>query len=169
MTPMHRVFVATDGSAPAEAAELVAADLGRCLAACHGACEVVVATVIPPREGSIVEVPYRGTVPAAIQRVLPTPEMEEQAESLVAEAGVRIRERAGSDGVAVRALVLRGASPAQGILEFLEEQEVDFVVVGNRGHGGFKKLVLGSVSNEILHSVGCPVIIVKAQEESGTE
>jgi len=162
MAALRKVFVATDGSAPAEAAEMVAAEIGNCMSACFGECEIIVATVIPPKEGSIVEVPFRGTVPARVQRVLPTEEMEEDATQLVAEAGVRIKGVATHSGVEVRAVVLRSASPAEGILEFIEnEAGCSYIVLGNRGHGGFKKLVLGSVSNEVLHSAACPVVIVK--------
>lgn len=162
MAAFKKIFVATDGSAPAEAAEMVAAEMGNCMSACFGECEIIVATTIPPKEGSIVEVPFRGTVPARIQRVLPTEEMEEDAEKLVAEAGVRIKQVATHPGVEVRAVVLRSASPAEGILEFIEKEAgCAYVVLGNRGHGGFKKLMLGSVSNEVLHSAACPVVIVK--------
>lgn len=163
MAASKRILVATDGSAPAEVAELVAAEMGNCMSACYGGCEIVVATVIPPKEGSIVEVPFRGTVPARVQRVLPTPEMEEDAEKLVAEAGLRIKELATHRGVEVRALVLRAAAPAAGILEFIGgEEPCEYVVMGNRGHGGFRSLILGSVSNEVLNRAPCPVVITKA-------
>jgi len=163
MAALKKIFVATDGSAPAEAAELVAAEMGNCMAACFGECEIIAATVIPPREGSIVEVPFRGAVQPRIQRVLPTKEMEEAAEELVAEAGSRIKQIATNPGVKVRAMVLRSATPAQGILDFIaSESGCAYLILGHRGHGGFKKLMLGSVSTEVLHTAACPVVIVKA-------
>jgi nucleotide-binding universal stress UspA family protein len=36
----------------------------------------------------------------------------------------------------------------------------DLVVVGTRGFGGFKGMVLGSVSNNIAHRATCPVVVV---------
>ncbi len=156
-----KIFVATDGSAPAEAAELVRQEMGNCMAACFGECEIIAATVIPPREGSIVEVPFRGRCSLG-QRVLPTKEMEEAAEELVAEAGSRIKQIATNPGVKVRAMVLRSATPAQGILDFIaSESGCAYLILGHRGHGGFKKLMLGSVSTEVLHTAACPVVIVK--------
>lgn len=38
----------------------------------------------------------------------------------------------------------------------------DLLVVGSRGHGGFARLLLGSVSSACAHHSGCPIVIVPA-------
>jgi nucleotide-binding universal stress UspA family protein len=39
-------------------------------------------------------------------------------------------------------------------------QDADLVVVGSRGGGGFGRLLLGSVSNEVVQHSACPVVVV---------
>jgi len=36
----------------------------------------------------------------------------------------------------------------------------DLLVVGSRGGGGFSRLMLGSVSSQIVHHAACPVVVV---------
>jgi universal stress protein family protein len=42
----------------------------------------------------------------------------------------------------------------------IQRQNIDVVVLGTHGRGGLKKLVLGSVAEEVVRRVGCPVITV---------
>lgn len=55
-------------------------------------------------------------------------------------------------------LILAGAATA--ILQAAEG--ADLIVVGSRGLGGFKELLLGSVSHQIVHHARCAVLIVPA-------
>jgi nucleotide-binding universal stress UspA family protein len=50
--------------------------------------------------------------------------------------------------------------PAAALLAAAEG--ADLLVVGSRGHGGFARLLLGSVSEQLAHHAPCPVTIVRA-------
>lgn len=52
-------------------------------------------------------------------------------------------------------------SPADEIISAASEPQVDLVVVGARGHGTLMRLVLGSVSERVLHHAPCSVLVVK--------
>ena len=59
--------------------------------------------------------------------------------------------------VAVRAV---GGLPADELLAAAED--ADLLVVGARGAGGFKRLLLGSVSTHVTHHAHCPVVVIPA-------
>jgi nucleotide-binding universal stress UspA family protein len=54
--------------------------------------------------------------------------------------------------------------PAHTIVDILERYQCDLVVMGARGMSSLRSAFLGSVSNEVLHAAGVPVMIVKAAE-----
>ena len=39
-------------------------------------------------------------------------------------------------------------------------RDADLIVIGSRGEGGLARLVMGSVSNEVVQHAGCPVVII---------
>ena len=51
------------------------------------------------------------------------------------------------------------AAPAQGMIA--AAAGVDLLVVGARGRGGFAGLLLGSVSDQVVHHAPCPVTVVR--------
>ena len=57
----------------------------------------------------------------------------------------------------VEALATQGP-PADVLLE--QSADADLIVVGRRGLGGFKSLLLGSVGNKVVHQATCPVVVV---------
>ena len=59
--------------------------------------------------------------------------------------------------------------PAHTLVDILERFECDLVVMGASGMSGLRSALLGSVSNEVLHAAGVPVMIVKLNEVSEPE
>jgi nucleotide-binding universal stress UspA family protein len=49
------------------------------------------------------------------------------------------------------------------LAEIIKENEIDLIVLGTHGRGGFGKLLLGSVAENILRHAPCPVLTVGPQ------
>jgi nucleotide-binding universal stress UspA family protein len=60
------------------------------------------------------------------------------------------------DGIAVTRLLLRG-NPAHEIVKTARDRNVDLIVMSTRGEGAFYRLLLGSVTANVLHETDCPV------------
>ncbi len=100
--------------------------------------------------------------------VLPIPyelsDVASQAERLLAEQLAGWQEK--YPDVPVTQRVEHGSVPST-LLE--ASQDAGLVVVGSRGLGGFRGLLLGSVSQAVLHHATCPVAIVHpTQDAPGT-
>ena len=50
------------------------------------------------------------------------------------------------------------------ICHVAQERDCDLIVVGSRGLTGFKRLMLGSISNAVAAKALCPVLVVKLPE-----
>jgi nucleotide-binding universal stress UspA family protein len=56
--------------------------------------------------------------------------------------------------------VLLEGSEAEAILKVAEDHQADLIVMGTRGFGAVKGLLVGSVSRKVIHLAGCPVMVV---------
>ncbi|MGB7087429.1 MAG: universal stress protein [Phormidesmis sp.] len=50
--------------------------------------------------------------------------------------------------------------PGPAICKVAETTHADLIIVGSRGHSGLKEMVLGSVSNYIMHHAPCSVTVI---------
>jgi nucleotide-binding universal stress UspA family protein len=140
---MSTILIATDGSP--EAREAV--DYGLELAASETA-RVVLLQVIPPIDWTQLD---RGAI------IRPIPEEIALRRSFALEEAARL---AASHGVPVTSEVLAG-DPADEIVTYADNHDVDLIVVGSRGRGTLASTLLGSVSRAVLHDARRPVLVVR--------
>ncbi|MDG6926301.1 MAG: universal stress protein [Nitrososphaerota archaeon] len=73
-----------------------------------------------------------------------------------------VAELAKQAGVSVTSQILRpGKSVVEAIVEFASDEKVDLIVIGTRGLGGFRKMLLGSVSSGVISHAHCSVLVVR--------
>jgi nucleotide-binding universal stress UspA family protein len=56
-------------------------------------------------------------------------------------------------------------SPESRIVEAADEFKPNLVVVGSHGYSAWERLILGSVSDSVVHHVPCSVLIVRSHDE----
>jgi len=108
----------------------------------HDAVELTLLTVLPSTEP-----PWPGDAAAA------TEILEEQAAYIKSVA-----ERLRAIGYQAHGVAVVG-TPATVILQEVTTLRSDLILMGTRGRQGITRLVLGSVSHEVLHKMPCPVLV----------
>jgi nucleotide-binding universal stress UspA family protein len=73
-------------------------------------------------------------------------------------------EEATSLGVNVEFKQIPG-SPARTICKVAREWHADLIVIGHRGRSGLGEMILGSVSNYVLHHSSCSILMVQFSPE----
>lgn len=137
-----KILVGVDGSKCAKRAFDAAVEMARS----GGAKLLVVCVVQPPARVS-----SRKETVARFVGIL-----EREAKLILADYA----EEADRKGVKTETLVAKG-NPAKIILYTANAEKVDLVVVGSRGLGGVRGLLLGSVSSAIVRSSKVPVLVAK--------
>jgi nucleotide-binding universal stress UspA family protein len=83
----------------------------------------------------------------------------------------RVRQRLSVDwcqplrraAVAFRPVVILGGVGE--LLSYIRDEHADLLVVGRRGLGGFRELVVGSFSQQLIHHSPIPVLVVPRSEQ----
>ena len=146
-----KILIATDGTKHGEAAiemlrrfKIAASD------------EVKIVSVVDMAVPLAIDV-YGGYLPD-------TTELEKAARSnatQVLEAAVAAAKQIfGGDGPAVSSDVLFG-SPESRIVETAEQMQADLIIVGSHGYNRWERLLLGSVSDSVVHHAPCSVLVVR--------
>jgi nucleotide-binding universal stress UspA family protein len=140
---MHSILIATDGSP--EAREAV--EYGLRLAEEQRATATLL-QVIPPVDWTQLD---RGAV------IRPIPDEIAKRRGFALDEAAAL---AAEHGVAVSFEVIAG-DPADEIVAYGDNHEVDLTVVGSRGRGAVTSALLGSVSQAVVHESRRPVLVVR--------
>jgi nucleotide-binding universal stress UspA family protein len=70
-----------------------------------------------------------------------------------------------SSGIDAESLLVQGVA-VEVILDEASKLNIDLIVVGSHGHGAVYHMVIGSVSEGVLHRSSCPVLVVPTHERT---
>ncbi len=144
--PFKRILAPTDFSEPSYEALDLAVELAQ-----HFGAELYLLHVVPPLH--VVPVPVNVEIP------LYEMEMREAAQRSMQEL---IEQRIPKE-MTVFSSVIWG-DPADEIIAYQKEKEVDLIVIATHGRGGWKRFVFGSVTEKVVRHPTCPVLTVNAPE-----
>ena len=137
---IEKILAAYDGSEVADKAYAFALDLAKK----YGAELFVLSVARPPEPPEDVE----------------TEAILENAQEHYEQRFGDMRVRAAAQGVKGQFKITVG-HPAQQIVYHAEEHDADLIVMGHRGKGFFERLLLGSVSKQVVSYAHCAVLIVR--------
>ncbi|MGM0590564.1 MAG: universal stress protein, partial [Halobacteriota archaeon] len=75
----------------------------------------------------------------------------------------KIEHRGGEAGVPVETSVVEGR-PYREILDYVDDHDVDLVIMGTHGRRGVDRFLLGSVTEKVVRSCPAPVMTVRTKE-----
>jgi nucleotide-binding universal stress UspA family protein len=96
--------------------------------------------------------PYFGSAYIETMKLL-----REDAINSISKLEPRLREAS----IKFKTDVLDTMSITESLTTYAESHNVDLIIIGSRGLGGFKKLLLGSVASGVSQHSKCPVLIIK--------
>lgn len=142
-----KILLATDGSAEADSAAQVAAELADKTAS---ELHVVYVEVVP------YSAQYSAAASVGYDRELYEKIKEEARETLR-----KLTWQVKLAGAAVAEDHLRLGAPDEEIVGLAEAIGAGLIVMGSRGRGGMRRALMGSVSDSVVRCAHCPVVVVR--------
>ncbi len=139
LTRGERILVAVDGSAYSELAVDQAISLG-------GICksEIFVVSVVDLFPEQI------AVAPALVEK------MSKDVRQHLDEA----KEKVDEAEMPCETIVHIGGNPHEFIVQEAKDRDIDLIVMGTHGRSGFKRVLLGSVAQNVIGHAPCPVLVV---------
>jgi nucleotide-binding universal stress UspA family protein len=148
-----RILLATDGSGEAALATQAAVDLAN-----KTNSEIHLVHVMMPLH--TLRSDYEGVLVEDYYMAEEHKQIERSAQELLDEQAKKIEAAGGS----VAQTHLRTGKPDQEIVDLAEEIGTGLILMGSRGLGGIRRVLMGSVSDSVVRHAHCPILVVRKEE-----
>ncbi|MBC7814028.1 MAG: universal stress protein [Burkholderiales bacterium] len=145
-----RIVVPLDGSGWSRRAVPHAVDLARS----NGAELILLHVYHPPAHEYVDQIALAG------QETQLDEMLEQMKQDLI---GLRTELR--EEGINVRTQMIEGRGTSNIICEYVNNENVDLVIMATHGRKGLRKLIFGSTADEIVNGVHVPVLLVNPDKE----
>lgn len=143
----RRILLATDLSPSADSAAALARSLAR-------------------RDGATLHVLHVNVLSAEHLQYRGLSGIEAYALQVVEACRNTLEDFHDEPGLSLVRAVRNDQSPANAILDYAEEEQIDLIVVGSRGLSAVKRFLLGSVASKVVHAASCSVLVA-GQDDKG--
>ncbi|MGC3944467.1 MAG: universal stress protein [Chryseolinea sp.] len=147
---MKKILVPTDFSKPAGIAIGVAADIAK-----KSGAELTLLHVIEEVVGNSLNVEGQVTADAGWEEKIFNLKLIEKAKKQMA----KLSEDSRFEGVRLKT-ELRVGTPYHGMNKIITEKKVDLVVMGTSGRSDLEQMIIGSNTEKVVRTAGCPVLTV---------
>lgn len=123
----------------------------------HAHAELHVIAVGTDEDGAI-------RLPGPSLKVLPQEEANEDAREHVAALVQRFSDSQGQPSIERIAVYVTTGQPAERIVALASAIDADVIVLGTHGRTGLKRIVLGSVAEEVVRRAPCAVFVIRPRD-----
>jgi len=153
---MNKILIAVDGSKRSLKAAQKASDLFK-----EKDAEITVISVLQEVKGTVYDVPHGTTSAMSTEKMQ---KLREERKEAAKEEGQKIVNKAAEYyeelGLEVTEIIKFGR-PADVICDYAENNDFDMIVLADKGHGGVRRYLLGSISDKVVRHADISVLVVK--------
>jgi nucleotide-binding universal stress UspA family protein len=103
-------------------------------------------------------------LPGSTLRVLPPEEANDETREHVGDLVQRYVATSGAPSVEKIAVYVTTGHPAERIVALATSLNADTIVLGTHGRTGLKRIVLGSVAEEVVRRAPCTVVVIRPHD-----
>jgi nucleotide-binding universal stress UspA family protein len=139
LTRGERILVAVDGSPFSELAVDQAISLG---GICNSEIFVVSVVDLFPEQMAV------------------APKLVEKMSAEVRQHLDKAKDKVEQAGISCETIVHMGGNPHEFIIQEAKDKEIDLICMGTHGRSGVKRILMGSVAQNVIGNAPCPVLVV---------